>query len=181
MIQKPIKSPSKRLLFFVPIVVLIFMTIDWVFNQLVINTSHSHQGSVFWKTDKDPVKGDFVYFEFQHKLLSQSTESREAKALSKKVKTLSKSNETKLLSKKLVCTEGDNLVVDDNFIICNNKKYPIKHNQETGSGKSIKQFYYEGIVPKDQAIVWGSNLESFDSRYWGFVGYGALRKMVLVF
>jgi type IV secretory pathway protease TraF len=41
----------------------------------------------------------------------------------------------------------------------------------TGSGKSIKQFYYEGTVPKNQAVVWGSNLESFDSRYWGFIEY----------
>jgi hypothetical protein len=37
-----------------------------------------------------------------------------------------------------------------------------------GSGKSIKQFYYEGTVPKNQAVVWGSNLESFDSR-WSFL------------
>jgi hypothetical protein len=35
--------------------------------------------------------------------------------------------------------ESDNLVINDNFIICNEKKYPIKRNQKTGSGKSIKQ------------------------------------------
>jgi hypothetical protein len=32
-------------------------------------------------------------------------------------------------------------------------------------------------VPKNQAVVWGSNLESFDSRYWGFIGYDRLRAM----
>jgi hypothetical protein len=40
----------------------------------------------------------------------------------------------------------------------------LLYYQKTGSGKSIKQFYYEGTVPKNQAVVWGSNLESFDSR-----------------
>ncbi|VVH60688.1 hypothetical protein BAZOLSSOX_3036, partial [uncultured Gammaproteobacteria bacterium] len=35
-------------------------------------------------------------------------------------------------------------------------------------------------VPKNQAVVWGSNLESFDSRYWGFIGYDRLRAMDII-
>ncbi|WP_420481090.1 S26 family signal peptidase [Bathymodiolus thermophilus thioautotrophic gill symbiont] len=44
----------------------------------------------------------------------------------------------------------------------------------------MKQFYYEGTVPKNQAVVWGSNLESFDSRYWGFIEYRQLKTMLLL-
>jgi type IV secretory pathway protease TraF len=37
-----------------------------------------------------------------------------------------------------------------------------------------------GTVPKNQAVVWGSNLESFDSRYWGFIEYRQLKTMLLL-
>ncbi|NYT27847.1 MAG: S26 family signal peptidase [Candidatus Thiodubiliella endoseptemdiera] len=56
----------------------------------------------------------------------------------------------------------------------------MKRNKKTGSGKTIKQFYYDDIVPQNKAILWGSNIESFDSRYWGFIDYNKLNKMKLI-
>ncbi len=158
--KKSAKISFKSMAIFIIIVAIVFVLIDLLYRQIIINTSDSHKGTIFWKVDNKPEKNDFVYFEFQHRLLSKNTE---------------------ILSKKLVCTEGDNLVIGDHFIVCNSQKYPIKRNKKTGGGKSIEQFYYNGIVPKNKAIVWGSNLESFDSRYWGFIDYSSLRKMVLVF
>ncbi|CAB5499461.1 hypothetical protein [uncultured Gammaproteobacteria bacterium] len=153
------KITLKKLLIFSLIAPIIYLLIGALFTHIVINISDSHRGTIFWKSDKSPVKNNFVYFDFKHKLLPQNID---------------------ILSKKLVCIESDNLVINDNFIICNEKKYPIKRNQKTGSGKSIKQFYYEGTVPKNQAVVWGSNLESFDSRYWGFIEYRQLKTMLLL-
>ncbi len=116
-------------------------------------------GTVFWKSDKSPEKNDFVYFNFQHELLPKNL---------------------KVLSKKIVCIGGESLKIDDQFITCQDKKYPIKRNKKTGSGKTIKQFYYDDIVPQNKAILWGSNIESFDSRYWGFIDYNKLNKMKLI-
>lgn len=154
------KIKPKRLLIFSLIAFIIYIIIGEVFTHIVVNISDSHSGTVFWKSDKNPAKNDFVYFDFKHPLLPKNF---------------------KTLSKKLVCIEGNNLVINDSFIICNDQKYLIKRNQKTGSGKSIKQFYHEGVVPKNQAIVWGSNVESFDSRYWGFVEYRQLKTMLMLF
>lgn len=157
--KKSEKMSLKSMAIFIIIVAIVFALIDLLYRQIIINTSDSHKGTIFWKVDKKPEKNDFVYFEFQHRLLSKNT---------------------RILSKKLVCTEGDNLVIGDSFIVCNSQKYPIKRNKKTGGGKLIDQFYYNGIVPKNKGIVWGSNLDSFDSRYWGFINYDSLRAMKLI-
>ena len=158
--KKSIKITPKKLLIFSLIALIIYLLIGTLFTQVVVNISDSHTGTFFWKSDKSPVKNDFVYFDFRHPLLPKNF---------------------KTLSKKLVCIEGDNLVINDNFIVCNEQKYSIRRNQKTGSGKSIKQFYYDGIVPKNKGIVWGSNVESFDSRYWGFIEYHRLKTMLILF
>ncbi len=157
--KKITKITSIKLLIFTLISFIIYNLIGLLFTHIVVNISNSHIGTIFWKIDKNPVKNDFVYFDFQHQLLPSSIDT---------------------LSKKLVCIEGDNLVINDNFIICNEQKYPIKRNKKTGSGKTIKQFYYDDIVPQNKAILWGSNIESFDSRYWGFIDYNKLNKMKLI-
>ncbi len=153
------KITPEKLLIFTLISFIIYNLIGLLLTHIVINISNSHTGTIFWKSDKNSIKNDFVYFDFQHKLLPKNM---------------------KILSKKLVCIEGDKLKINDKFIACNEKKYPIKRNQKTGSGKKIKQFYYNGIVPKGKAIVWGSNFESFDSRYWGFIDYKKLKKMKII-
>jgi hypothetical protein len=40
-------------------------------------------------------------------------------------------------------------VINDNFIICNEKKYPIKRNQKTGSGNmnKIRRILILAIIP----------------------------------
>ncbi len=158
--QRIRKMNRKRVLISIVFTALIFTIINAFYQKIVINISDSHPGTIFWKTDKNPVKDDYVYFDFQHSLLLNSTKQ--------------------ILSKQLICTVGDQLKVGEKFISCNNKKYLIKRNKKTDSGKNIEQFYYQGVVPKNQAIVWGSNLESFDSRYWGFVDYNQLYVMKII-
>ncbi len=159
MTKKILKINSKKLPIIGLIALIIYLLIRTLFTHIVINISDSHMGTVFWKSDKSPEKNDFVYFNFQHELLPKNL---------------------KVLSKKIVCIGGESLKIDDQFIICQDKKYPIKRNKKTGSGKTIKQFYYDDIVPQNKAILWGSNIESFDSRYWGFIDYNKLNKMKLI-
>ncbi|AYQ57037.1 hypothetical protein MS2017_1347 [Bathymodiolus thermophilus thioautotrophic gill symbiont] len=158
--KKSTKITPKKLLIFSLIALVIYLIIGAFFTHIVVNISDSHAGTLFWKSDKNPGKNEFVYFNFKHPLLPKNI---------------------KILSKKLVCIGGDKLQINDKFIICNEQKYPIKRNQKTGSGKLIKQFYYDGIVPKNKAVVWGSNLESFDSRYWGFIDYQKLKTILILF
>ena len=153
------KSTLKRLISFIGISLIILAIIDMAFSKIVVNISNSHPGTIFWKSDAKPVKNDFVYFDFKHELFPKGF---------------------KVLSKKLICLEDDRLQINDQFIICNGQKYPIKRNMKTGSGKPIEQFYYEGTVPSAKAAVWGSNLESFDSRYLGLVDYYRLRTILLI-
>ena len=150
----------KKLLILALFVLSISAIIEIVLGRIVVNISNSHPGTVFWKGDAKPVKNDFAYFNFKHEFFPKGF---------------------KVLSKKLICLEGDQLLINDQFIICNKQKYPIKRNMKTGSGKLIEQFYYEGIVPNKKAIVWGSNPESFDSRYWGFIDYNKLRTINLIY
>ncbi|SMN17207.1 hypothetical protein CRYPD_56 [uncultured Candidatus Thioglobus sp.] len=154
-----VKVTPKKLLIFSFIALIIYLLIRMLFTYIVVNISDSHAGTIFLKSNKKPIKNDFVYFDFKHKLLPKNIDT---------------------LSKKLVCVEGDNLVINDNFIACNERKYLIKRNKKTGSGKPIKQFYYDGIVPKNKAVVWGKNIKSFDSRYLGFMKYDQLKTMLLL-
>ncbi|MBW5291209.1 MAG: hypothetical protein Rsou_0368 [Candidatus Ruthia sp. Asou_11_S2] len=153
------KVTLKKLTFFSLIALVIYLIINAILTNVVVNISNSHTGTIFWKIDTKPVKNDFVYFDFKHELLPKNF---------------------KILSKKLVCIEGDKLQINDHFIICNEQKYPIKRNQKTASEKPIQKFYYQGIIPKNKAVVWGSNSESFDSRYWGFIDYNQLNVMIII-
>ncbi len=84
------KITLKKLLIFSLIALIIYLLIGALFTHIVINISDSHRGTIFWKSDKSPVKNNFVYFDFKHKLLPQNID---------------------ILSKKLVCIESDNLVI----------------------------------------------------------------------
>jgi conjugal transfer pilin signal peptidase TrbI len=158
--QKSSKNKLKNLIIFAIIGVIFYVAVNSIFSKINVNISDSHPGTIFWKSDEKPKIGDYVYFNFEHKLLP------------KNIKTL---------SKKLICVAGNNLIINDKFIICDDKKYLIKRKNKTGGGKEIEQFYYNGIVPTGKAIVWGENLESFDSRYWGFVKHEQLHKINIIF
>ena len=134
--QKLNKTKPRKLLIASAFALLILLLIDRLFNQIVVNISDSHLGTVFWKIDKNPSYGDYVYFDLEHELFPEKTKS---------------------LSKQLVCVAGDSLTITNDEIICNDKTYSIKRMEITsGNGKQIPQFYYDGIVPNGQAIVYGT-------------------------
>lgn len=157
---KMLQNKYKKLSLCVLITALIYLLVAALFERVVVNVSDSHTGYVFWKTHKKPSHEDYVYFEFEHELLP------------KKIKTL---------SKQLVCIAGDTLRITEDLITCNDKTYSIERMESTSSNQALPQFYYHGIVPDNQSIVYGVHQESFDSRYWGFVEYGRLKTMWLIY
>ena len=72
------------------------------------------------------------------------------------------------LTKKVTCTEGDQLTVRDRKYYCNNtficeaKPFSLK-------GEPLEYFQFSGKVPKNRLFISGISEHSYDSRYFGFV------------
>lgn len=72
-------------------------------------------------------------------------------------------------AKEVKCESGDILTTQGREYFCNSN--PIGKARITDSkGKPIKQFIFNGVIPKDSYFVMGDNPKSFDSRYWGLLG-----------
>ena len=75
---------------------------------------------------------------------------------------------TRKALKKVACSEGDVLSVRQKSYYCNNsylgqaKDYSLK-------GEKLRHFEFQGVIPKDKLFVFGTHVDSFDSRYFGFV------------
>ena len=81
-------------------------------------------------------------------------------------KKMSKSN---LLTKEVSCAPGATLAVDvDRRFSCNGK--PLGQALKTDSqGNTLPQFVFNGIIPQDSYFMTGSDVRSFDSKYFGFI------------
>lgn len=81
-------------------------------------------------------------------------------------KKMSKSN---LLTKEVSCAPGATLAVDvDRRFSCNGK--PLGQALKTDSqGNILPQFVFNGIIPQDSYFMTGSDVRSFDSKYFGFI------------
>ena len=81
-------------------------------------------------------------------------------------KKMSKSN---LLTKEVSCAPGATLAVDvDRRFSCNGK--PLGQALKTDSqGNTLPQFVFNGVIPQDSYFMTGSDVRSFDSKYFGFI------------
>ena len=74
----------------------------------------------------------------------------------------------KTLIKKVTCDEGERLTEQGKSYFCDGvylgraKDFSLKRER-------LKNFIYEGVIPKGFCFVSGSNKDSYDSRYWGFL------------
>ncbi|MCG3113363.1 MAG: S26 family signal peptidase [Candidatus Manganitrophus sp. SB1] len=70
--------------------------------------------------------------------------------------------------KQVACSEGDTLTVKEGYYYCNDtylgqaKDYSLK-------GEKLPHLEFEGVIPKESLFVFGSHVDSLDSRYFGFV------------
>jgi len=66
------------------------------------------------------------------------------------------------------CVEGDKLEVKGLNYYCNGKLIG-KAKTHDSKGKKVKNFTYNGIIPKDKVFMYAPHKDSYDSRYWGFL------------
>ena len=75
----------------------------------------------------------------------------------------------KTLVKKVACDEGDQLTETGKEYFCNGTIYLGRAKDFSLKGERLKNFVYNGVIPKGFCFVEGSNINSYDSRYWGFL------------
>ncbi|OCR99542.1 hypothetical protein A9K75_06635 [Campylobacter fetus subsp. testudinum] len=75
----------------------------------------------------------------------------------------------KMVIKKIVCSSGQILNVVGKDFYCDHN-YLFEAKTIDSRGNPIKQFVYNGAIPKDYYFIASFVPKSFDSRYFGLVG-----------
>jgi len=70
--------------------------------------------------------------------------------------------------KKIVCIEGEHLKVNHRNFFCNGKHIGTAKTHSK-DGAPVKTFSYNGVIPTDKLFVMGACIDSYDSRYSGFI------------
>lgn len=135
-------------------IVLVFLAIiggliHWLSEVFTIVLTPSVKPTVLIKVSGIPQKGEYTTFDFQHDLIGP---------------------QYVLLTKRIGCYEGERLEVRNTLhFYCNNEYLGFARTQTT-DGRAMPIFDWQNdYIPKGKAFVVGDHLESFDSRYWGFI------------
>ncbi len=75
---------------------------------------------------------------------------------------------TKNLVKRVSCIEGEFLRVEDRKYYCGDR-YLGKAKTHSLTGVPVKNFVFNGRIPIGFLFVMGTNKDSYDSRYFGFI------------
>jgi len=100
------------------------------------------------KGNHSPVKGEYFAFRF----LSVPNEPRYGRSF----------------VKRLGCVEGEYLENIGRQFYCNGE-YLGAAKEISREGKPLGIFEYKGIIPKGRYFAIGETLDSYDSKFWGFV------------
>lgn len=99
------------------------------------------------KYDKIPVKGQYAAFVFY---------------------AVANDRYGQQFVKKVACTEGEYLTVLGRDFYCNNE-YIGTAKEKDRKGNPASLYQYKGVVEKGKFFSIGEMIDSYDSKYWGFV------------
>ncbi len=135
--------------------------IHWIAKELVFVLTPSIEPSILIKAGGKPSKGEYVSFKFQHDLIS---------------------TKPFLLTKKIACIQGDFLQVKEEVHFYCNDQYLGFAKRSTLDGKPMPIFKWpQGLIPKGKIFVTGKHVDSFDSKYWGFLDVSEVQRLKVIF
>jgi conjugal transfer pilin signal peptidase TrbI len=124
-------------------------------SRITVNYTKSLKHRVFWNSPYDPTKivhGQYVRFNTSMDLPQASCDPC-------------------IIVKKVGCRAGDNLRSEGGGFYCNSaqicKALPGKET-----------FEFNGMVPEGKVFLIGDSLDSYDSRYFGFVDEGDINAIL---
>ncbi len=79
-----------------------------------------------------------------------------------------KGYKTHKVIKRVACAEGDELLVRERSYFCNDR-YLGQAKEYSLKGEKLTHFPFEGTIPEGKLFVFSNHIDSFDSRYFGFV------------
>ena len=133
------------------------LLLAWIYlvSHISVTMTPSLSHSVFYidKGFSKAGKGDYVLFDFSSPLLE---DGRPVKGM-----------------KRIGCDEGDYLQEAKGDYFCG-KEYLGRAKERSLRGEPLSRFTYKGAVPPGKIFVVGDSVDSFDSRYWGFLDKGEI-------
>lgn len=71
--------------------------------------------------------------------------------------------------KRVECDEGEQLSVDESKTYFCSGRYLGRAKDRSRAGEAVRHFCFNGVVPAGKMFVMGDHIDSYDSRYIGFV------------
>ncbi len=134
------------------LIVMCLAGIYWLPAHLAVDLAPSLPYYVFFlrqrPDERDIRKGSLVMFVHDHPMAA--------------------SLKTKNLVKKVSCIEDEFLRVEDRKYYCGDRYLGVAKTHSL-TGVPVKNFVFNGRIPRGFLFVMGTNKDSYDSRYFGFI------------
>lgn len=151
-------SLNRKLWIYLVMVALVIAAAWFAHRHIAITLTPSLRYAVFvllTKPDKGLRRGDYVLFTLDHPMTKKL-------GFSKAVK-------------EVVCAGGDRMIVSGKDYYCNGAHLG-RAKDKSLEGVPVDNFRFKETVPEGSLFVMGHTIDSFDSRYFGFISVSDVEK-----